>query len=300
MLPQAAPSVVRRFFPPPWLSVPLICILFAIAGCSSTMPREKRPKLSEAGEEGSKPEEEQRAIEAPSDWLEEATEEDENDAVVAAGILGGLATPPAQGVSPNRYGDEPSGADLGGNDRFRFGVVAGAGNISARAMDTYTQAGLLVGVHGDRFTADLRGYIGSPDLDESHDVAAVSGFKNVYTLCADGVVRGYLMPGHTAMAIGGLVGARWGRVEWDYRHPILVEESDGETFEVDSDAVQYFAPFIGATGTPFRMGNFSFDVDLDGGYQFFGGTTDLAFENDLYKDSGFLEILWHVVYRQVE
>ncbi len=277
----------------------LALVAFIAAGCSSTAPRSSRPKLSEAGEEASKPKHRQEKIEAPDDWYEEATDDDDKKKVIAAAILpedgGGVPMAPVAG---NRYEDDAGGFGLDPGERFRFGLVYGAGNITARAMDTYTQTGLLLGMQGNRFTADLRGFIGVPDLDETSEIQAVSGFKNVISLSLDGVARGYLMPDHTFLALGGLAGVRWGKVDWDYRNPIIVLEDDGETFTVKGDAVQYFSIFAGLSATPIRHGAFSFDLDFDGGYQFFGRTTDLAFENDLYKDSGFFEILAHLVYHR--
>lgn len=300
MLPAHASGHLTNLKWVPRISIPLLVVSLVAAGCSSTAPRGSRPKLSDAGEQANKPEKEQEAIRAPHDWFEEATDEDDDDVVVAGAPLGPGYDPVDRGAPGSRYGEDDSGLGLEPGQRWRFGLVFGAGNIAARAMDGYSQTGLLIGFQGSRFTADLRGFIGMPDLDETSEIEAVSGFEDIFAPSVDVVVRGYLMPDHTMMALGGLVGGRWGKVEWDYKNPIEILENDGETFEIDSDAVQFYSLFIGASATPLRLGRVSLDIDMDWGFQLFGRTTDLAFENDLYKDSGFFEVLTHLVYRHAE
>ena len=109
MLPAHASGHLTNLKWVPRISIPLLVVSLVAAGCSSTAPRGSRPKLSDAGEQANKPEKEQEAIRAPHDWFEEATDEDDDDVVVAGAPLGPGYDPVDRGAPGSRYGEDDSG-----------------------------------------------------------------------------------------------------------------------------------------------------------------------------------------------
>ncbi len=310
LAPRSSPrsslrSSARSSLPSARLRGPLVLLAAALAFAHPAGA--DKPKLSDVVKQAAKPPAEQQPVggAAPSESkakAPEALEEPETSGPPAApppappvysevilypGAIGAAALPPAEllGYSSGRVLPVPPAPGEPGAFELRAGITGGGGGGGARHIESYGGGGLLVGVGGGRWTADIRAQRTAARLSEEispamHSFRAWSG---------DLALRYRLTPPAARVGASLALTGRLGRYGWKYANAVTVAESWGERV-VGRDTLPYRAILGGLGLEAARSDDWSLWITASAGVQQFADDTGAGFANDLFEDRAVFEI----------
>ncbi len=264
-----------------------ILALFLTSGCSSSKPKRRGVKLSDAAEEAKKKPEDQKPLAKKKKKGEKddpiVHDDDDDDSGVGIG-----------------FGFDSDRDDAAHQDRFdpardkepiHLGVVLGGGSLGNNELDGFALFGIQLGpdFFNDRLRLDIRGLIMPTNQSEKAQFA--SGLDDEIEVAADLGGRFYFTPRHTFMGLYTHVGLRVGHLSWDYKNPIQVVGTGGQTETIDSDGVNFFAVFGGFGVGLAQFRKVHIGVNLSFGYKSYGATTSEGFDNDVFSDEPFTQLM---------
>ncbi|MGH2570263.1 MAG: hypothetical protein ACRDGR_03490 [bacterium] len=272
------------------------------SGCAVLFPdppaEPPRGSLSDAAEEAAKPPAEQTPVEpAPGTNRGGSSTQTQSDdgadeiVVVPAQLDSGkpIATTSASLM------DLTATLPAEDYERFQAGPVAGIGFEAGGVFERIDVFGLEFGFVADgRSRINIEGLYSKPRLDPARGLDA--SITNVEELAADFSGRFYLTPPHTFMGVylGG--GYRVGRMSWDWRNPIRVPNEAGGFDEFGNDAIVTHSFHVDLGMSPMQLAHFHVGGHLVYGLKLYTNTTTENFDNDLFQDVGFGQVLFDIVY----
>lgn len=286
------------------LRIPLVVLA---AGFALALPASaEKPKLSDVVKQAAKPPAQQQPVggSAPSESkTRSSADEPESDrpsvptpppppppyaeVIYYSAPLGAAALPPAElrgyatgGVLPASAGAAESGAF-----KFRLGVAGGGGGLQTRSIEGYGGGGLLAGVAGDRWTADVRALRSAARLSEDLS-PALHAFR---AWSGDLALRYRITPPAARVGANLVLTGRLGRFGWKYTNAVTVVESWGERV-VSRDTLPYRAILGGVGIEAGRSDDWSLWLTASAGVQQFADDTGAGFANDLFEDRAVFEI----------
>lgn len=265
-----------------------ILALFLTSGCSSSKTKRRGVKLSDAAEEAKKKPEDQKPVAKKKKKGEKDEpivhdDDDYDDSGVGIG-----------------FGFDSDRDDEADRDRFdatrekkpiHLGVVLGGGSLGNNELDGFGLFGIQLGpdFFNDRLRVDIRGLVMPTNQAEKAQFA--SGLDDEIEVAADLGGRVYFTPRHTFVGLYTHVALRVGHLSWDYKNPIQVVGTGGQTETIDSDGVNFFAVFGGFGVGLAQFRKVHVGVNLSFGYVSYGATTSEGFDNDVFSDEPFTQLM---------
>jgi len=171
-----------------------------------------------------------------------------------------------------------------------IGLIGGAGTLSKTPDGGFGMGGVQFGGYpGDRWRVDLA--LLGLGADLSRRGGPVSALEHPFEMAGDVSARYHLTPGHARVGVYPLVGFRFGTQFWNYAKPLDVHD-DGGSRTVQSDWVNYYAPYAGFGTTVIQLPHLELGLHVTGGMRFYEGYSHEGFRNDLFKDSGFVQLMF--------
>ncbi len=242
----------------------------------ATTPSESKTRSSAADPETGWPAEPPRAEPPPPPVYSEV--------IIYPDAIGAAALPPAGllGYSVGRV--LPAPIDPPGAFDFRAGITGGGG-LGTQSIEGYGGAGLLVGVAGGRWTADLRAQRTAARLSEDLSPA----MRSFRAWSGDLALRYRIAPPASRVGANLVLTGRLGRYGWKYANAVTVLESWGERV-VGRDTLPYRAILGGLGIEAARADDWSLWITASAGVQQFAEDTGAGFANDLFEDRAVFEI----------
>ena len=100
---------------------------------------------------------------------------------------------------------------------------------------------------------------------------------------------------HTFTGLYILGGLRWGLLFWDFANPIQAASGTG-TETIDSDDLQYIAPYLGFGVSLVQLSHMAIGANLSAGYRIYRGTTGHGFDNNIFDNEGMLQLMFDVAF----
>jgi hypothetical protein len=282
--------------------LPLVALL--ASGCGALFSDEPaeptRGSLGDAAEEAAKPPAQQKPVEPPaeangrgSQQEMEPAETGGDEVVVVPAQLDSsgapLATPPAVVAD--------SSAILPADDdgRFHAGPVAGLGFEAGGVFERIDVFGVALGISfEDESMGNLQVLYSRPRLDPARGLDA--SISKIEEVALDLSVRGYLTASHTfaGVYVGG--GYRIGLMLWDWRNPIQVPNDAGGFDEIGNDSIVTHSFHVDLGVSPVQLAHFHVGCHGVYGLKLYANSTLQNFQNDLFQNVGFGQILFDVAY----
>lgn len=273
------------------LCLNLAVFLFALAltGCSSSKPKKRGVKLSEASEQAKKKPEDQEPLRKKKKKGEKDEpivhdDDDDDDSGIGIGIIG------FDSDGSDAYDDEdlrPPSED----ERLHVGVVVGGGSLGKNELDGFALFGIQIGpdFFEKRLRVDLRGLV--MPTNQTEKAQATSGLDDELEIAGDIGGRYYFTPAHTFMGLYTHLGLRVGHLSWDYKNPIVFIGTGGQTETIDSDGVNFFAVFGGFGVALVQLRKVHIGANVSFGYKSYSNTTSEGFDNDVFPDEPFTQLM---------
>ncbi len=279
-----------RLAPSAWLG-PLVLVFVLAQGCAlgGGERRTGGSGLSQAAEEAKKePEEKHKKLEAGRP-VEEDKDEDESETVVIVDRDEPRVPPAPTAISISEPDRPPAPRSI--YRRFHLGAVGGLGMVTGDNFGGYGAGGLQVGFFpAPRWRTDLQLLGIGTNLSETSGLR--QSFKGEHEVALDVSGRYYLTRENTFVGAYPIVGFRFGSLNWDYAHPILVEENGIR--RVTSDQLYYYSPYVGVGTSLVQTRHFHLGTQLIGGGRFYERHTREGFANDLFNDGGFMQLMFEM------
>jgi hypothetical protein len=179
-------------------------------------------------------------------------------------------------------------------EKFHVGPVAGFGFEAGGVFERIDVFGLELGFVADRSRVIVEGLYSEPRLDPARGLD--SSIANMQELAADFSARFYLTPPHTftGVYLGG--GYRVGIMSWDWRNPIQVPNDTGGFDEFGNDSIMMHSFHADVGVSPVQLAHFHVGGHLVYGLKVYASTTTENFDNDLFRNVGFGQVLLDIVY----
>jgi hypothetical protein len=272
----------------------LAIVLAWVVGCSGNPPKQKdHIKLSDAVSEASKDPEDQKKVAADTykDTGDDeilSDESDEEDESLLTGMGMGFLADGDDAAHPDDSLDE-------GPLVSHFGLVLGGGTINGDETDGFSIFGIEIAKHfyADRVRFEAYGLGGTANLHENSALA--EGLKREYQLSLGLGGRYYFNPPHTFMGVYALGGYRGGILSWTYTNPIQTYQA-GESRTVESDRLFFNELYLGLGSSFWQSGRIQMGLNFSAGYRFYSDYTFNDFENDLFTDEPFLQLMMEVMF----
>lgn len=279
MVAQVAPVDSRR------LAVVLLCTLsaFFLTSCATNS---RGIKLSEAAEQAKKKPEEQKTLQEPD--TSEPLEPFEPDPVLSSLTTAEDDSLELAELERSDRDAEPP-LEEGAPALSHGGLIVGVGTLTGDSFDGFGLFGFQFGgldVDGTQLDATVL-FIPTNLIPESDLVGAL---KDEFEVAIGVSGRRYLTPSHTFMGLYGMLGLRFGALNWHYVNPIAVETDEG-TDIIHSDWVGYLAPYAGVGVSLAQTSRFRFGVNASVGVKLYHWNTMRGFENDLFGTGAFFQIM---------
>lgn len=290
-------SILQRAgsIPAPLASIAIACVmLLVLAGCAvldPPRPRDGGSGLSAAAREARKDEEDRHerltAGTPRPEPVEVTVEEDDCEEVTVAVDPG---EPP---VETTRHRPAVPGGPRT-PPRFRAGLVAGT--IAAGGPFQQTGlAGLQLGADPAPRTRLDVALFGAPTRF-SPSSRVIGAFDRPAELAVDLSVRQFLSAPARPLGLYAIAGFRLGSLFWDYHHPIVVEDG-GDARTVVDDRLDYYAPYAGVGVSLVRRRGMEVGANLTGGARFYDAHSYQGFANDLFRTTGFVQLMLETTFR---
>ncbi|MFQ5511570.1 MAG: hypothetical protein ACE5EO_06930 [Candidatus Krumholzibacteriia bacterium] len=269
------------------LCLGLAAAFIVLTSCSSAPRKTQRTgiKLSEASKEAEKKPEDQKPLRKKKEKGEKddpivIDRDDDDDTGIGIGL--GFAD------SGSDDDDLRSGGE---KERVHVGVIVGGGSLGSDELDGFGLFGIQVGpdFFNERVRVDIRGLV--MPTNQSEQATLGSGLDNEIEFAGDVGGRFYLTPRHTFMGLYTHLGLRVGHLSWDYKNPIQFVGTGGLTETIGDDGVAFFAVFggVGVGLAQFRAVHLG--ANLSFGYKSYSSTTSKGFENNVFSDEPFTQLM---------
>ena len=280
-----------------------ISFLAFLIGCGSAFSHREPMKLSDAMKEaGKKPETVQ---EAERDTTRTITRRD----VVRSGGESrrehGDVHPHAEkgerggtmlvgGTSEVSTGAAVVGAEQPGSEGqtgWYGGLMIGGGTLTGKDVTGFGIFGIKGGgsVGGGKGRIEVQGFVGTANLEPRGML--VSSIRNEGFI-GWGMAGHYLLTSpHQFMGLYVLAGFRDSWLTWDYANPILVGDE-----RIKDDILRFDELYAGLGISVAQLRYAQVGVNASGGFRLYSDTTDQGFENDIFKNQAFVQIMLDVVF----
>ncbi len=171
------------------------------------------------------------------------------------------------------------------NFPLHIGFTGGVGTQAGSRFDAIGVGGIHIGTyHEDQFRGDFALVFTEPQISGFQQLDRAIG--DAGTLAFDGSGRFYFTRGHTFIGPYVLAGLRFGWFYWEWKNPI---EVDGE--EISSDDLYFGAIYAGLGASIIQTRHFHVGGNLAFGLMIYDSLTGEGFENDLFYDAGFTQLV---------
>jgi hypothetical protein len=313
-------AMIRRVVSVCLLMACLTLLCSALSGCSTTKPRRRGIKLSEATKEAKKKPEEQRDLqEGEADregrYRSESSRDPDEETDSSSARTGALVE---EEIGEEAGTADPSLAPVAGS-AVAAGAIAAtaltseADNTEAREKAKekerrHAMFGMFgLAIAGDAIQ-DYHGYlfeygeylmprlrvVGGLYIADLHRGSArdiQAGIRDPQEFGLDVTVRYYLTPDKTFMGLYGLGGFRYGRFQWDYTNPIIVTNDDGDEERIRSDHMPIVQLYMGGGLSLVQTRGFHLGANLSAGFWGTPATTSEGFDNDIFESLGYFQLM---------
>ena len=277
-----------------------LLIVTMTVGCGSAPPDKRGSTLTQAADEAKEtdPEKKKVLVTTPKDDQDEDVEE---TAVAAVGVMAATTTPadsPAMPADSSTWSESPLAEPGEVEDRARFALsaIGGFGTVETSQFEGFGSFGIGGSFMEGPMRCDLWLLYLPTSLSEESGV--VDALVDEYEVAADFRFRYRFTPRHTFAGIYGLLGARWGSLDWTYQNGVVVADDYGNPQTIYDDWLTYYAGYLGVGFAPMQTDHIMLNVDFSVGLKTFDSYTHEGFNQDLFDDwIGFGQILFSADYR---
>ena len=187
------------------------------------------------------------------------------------------------------YAPPPEPPHAPGPRRMHVAFVTGASSVPGSAFHDFGLAGIQVGGRPSPHV-ELDAALLGASMAFNTTSGLVGAFDHPFEIAGDFSARFPLSADDEGPSLYPIVGFRAGSLLWDYHTPLTVSDQ-GDLRRVDSDWVNYYAPYAGIGATLARTGRFQLGMNVTGGARLWDNHSYEGFRNDTFHDAGFVQVM---------